>query len=132
KIAFVNQHARLGVIEDGGELGGSEPHVKRHDDGADERDAEVAGEELVVIEAEVGDAVAGLNAHGPQAGGEPLAVFAEIRVGIPANAGDDADFLPVEIHSAIEAADRRQGYLHDWSIVSTTGVAASAQPSRGA
>ena len=77
EIGFENQDARFGMVEDGGQLDGGEPHVERHHDGARQRDAEVAFQQLVVVEAEIGDAVAGLDALGEQSGGEPFAALAE-------------------------------------------------------
>ena len=64
EIGLVDQDARFGVVEDAGQFGGGEAHVERHDDGADEGRGEIAFQQLVGIEAEVGDAVAGKDALG--------------------------------------------------------------------
>ena len=80
--------------------------------------AVVAFEQLVVIEAEIRDAVAGLDPGGEEAGGEALAALAEFGVGEAAVAGDHAGLLAVKIHGAIEAADRGQGHVHDLESIS--------------
>ncbi len=112
EIGFVDQHARLGMVQNGGEFERREPNIERHDDGAGQRNAEVAFQKLVVVEAEVGDAVARLDARGEQAGRQPLAAFAEFGIGEAAGAADDAGLFAVEIDGAIEAADRRQRHVH--------------------
>ncbi len=123
EIGLVDEDAGFGVIQDTGKLGGGQAHVQRHDDGARERDAIVSFEELMVIEAEVGDAVAGLDAGGEESRGEAFAAFAELGVSESVVAGNDGSLPGVEVDTAVEAADRRQGNVHDFWIVQRGGAA---------
>ena len=67
KLAFENQHAGAGVIKNGGQLGGLQAHVERHRDGSNQRRPVIAFQKLMIVEAEIGDAVAGADALGKQA-----------------------------------------------------------------
>ena len=58
-----------------------ETHVERHDDGAGLNHSVVALEELVVVEAEEGDAVSLLDAGAGEGGGESLAPLTELGIG---------------------------------------------------
>ena len=58
KLAFENQHRGVGVTENGGQLGGLQPHIERHRDGPNQRGAVVAFQKLMIVEAEIGDTVA--------------------------------------------------------------------------
>ena len=69
-----------------------EPHVERHHHGVGLGHAEVAFEQLVGVEAEVADAVAGLDAAAGQGGGQPLAALAELGVSEPLRSADDRLF----------------------------------------
>ena len=117
EVGFVDEDAGLGVIQDTGELGWGKAHVQRHDDAAGEGDAVVSLEELVVVEAEIGDTIAGLDARGEQSRSEAFAAFAEFGVGVAVLAGNDGSLPGVEVDTAVEAADRRQGNVHDFWIV---------------
>ena len=81
KIALENQHAGAGVIENGGQFGGLQSDVERHGDGANQRRAVIAFKKLMVVEAEIGDAVAGADAFGKQPGGQTFATLSELGVG---------------------------------------------------
>src|SRR3954466_10084555 len=118
EVGFVEEDARLGVVQDGGELGRGEPHVDRHRDRAGEEGGVIAFEELVVIEAEVRDAVAGLDAERLEPEGEALAPFAELGVGEAEVAGDDGGLPRVEVDAAIEAANRAQWHAHALRVYS--------------
>ena len=118
EIGLVDEDARFGVVQDIGQFRGGEAHVERHDDGADERGGEIAFEQLVGIEAEVGDAVAGKDALGEQAEGEAFDAFAEFGVGEAAVSADDAGLLSVEVYCAVEGSHWRQWHVHVLEIVS--------------
>ena len=62
EFTLKDEHAGAGMIENGGQLGGLQPHVERHRDGSHQRRPVVAFQELMIVEAEIGDAVAGPNA----------------------------------------------------------------------
>ena len=117
EIGLVDQHARFGVVEDAGQFRGGEAHVERHDHGADERRGVIAFQQLVGIEAEVSDAVAGGDALGEQSEGGAFDAFAEFGVGEAAVAGDDADLLRVEVHGTVERSNGCEGQVHDFAIV---------------
>ena len=80
EIGFVDHDAGLGVIEDRGEFGGREAHIERHRDGAGKQRPVVAFEQLVVVEAEIGDAVGGPDPERDEAGGQAFAALAELGV----------------------------------------------------
>ena len=81
KIALEHQHAGAGMIENGGEFGGLQSDIKRHGDGANQGRAVITLKQLMVVEAEISDAVAGANAFGKQPGGQTFATLSELVVG---------------------------------------------------
>ena len=81
KIALEHQHAGAGVIENGGEFGGLQSDVERHGDGANQRRSVITFKKLMVVEAEISDAVAGADAFGKQPGGQTFATLSELGVG---------------------------------------------------
>ena len=111
------------MLQNGCEFGGLQPHVERHDDGVHQRHAVIAFEELAGVEAEIGHAVAAADTLGDEAGREPFASFAELRIGIPAIAGDDANLAAVQVHAAIQAPHRCQRYVHSPSPESAGAAA---------
>jgi hypothetical protein len=94
------------VIENGDELGRLKAHVQGHHHGTNQRRAIVAFEQLIVIEAEKGDAITAGNTFAEQSRRETFATFAELGVGVTARTRDHADFVAVEIDASIEASDR--------------------------
>ena len=101
EVALVNQDARLGVVEDAGEFRRGQPHIERHYDGARQQDAEIAFQKLVIIEAQVGDAIAGLHSEGEESGRQALAALAEFPIGEAVRAAHHSDFGAIEIDSSI-------------------------------
>src|SRR6185369_715220 len=87
-------------------------NVERHRDGPYERRSVIAFEKLMIVEAEIGDAVAGADSLGKQAGGETFATFSELGVGERAGAGDDSSFFSVKVNSTIQAPDGCEGHVH--------------------
>ena len=83
-----------------------------------ERRGEIAFEQLVGIEAEVGDAVAGEDAFGEQSEGEAFDAFAEFGVGEAAVPADHAGLLSVEVYCAVERSNWRKRHVHVLEIVS--------------
>jgi hypothetical protein len=87
--------------ENYGKLRWLKAHVERHRDGSNERRAVVTFEKLMVVEAEVGDTVAGADALRKQPGGETFATLSELGVGERTEAGDNSSFFSVKIDGAI-------------------------------
>ena len=83
------------MLDDAGEFDGGEPDIDGHHDGPGQQNAEVAFEELMIVEAEVRHPVAGLDAQGQQAGREAFAALAELPVCETAGAVDYPDFVAV-------------------------------------
>src|SRR5260370_34158248 len=100
------------MIEDGAQLRWLKAHVEWHHDGADQRRAIVAFEELMIVKTEKRHAVAALDAFRQKAGRQTLASFPVLRVGKPARAGHNSYLVTIEIHSAVEAADWFQRQPH--------------------
>ena len=69
EVGFVEDDARAGVVEDAREFARGEADVEGHDDAAGHDDAVIAFEEEMGVEAEVGDAVADLEAEGEKRAG---------------------------------------------------------------
>ena len=82
------------------------------------RRAEVAFEQLVRVEAEERDAIAGYDSFGKQTEGEPLDALAELGVGEASFPADHAGLPAEKINSPIERPNWRQRYVHDLAIVS--------------
>ena len=122
EFAFENQHAGVGMPENYGKLRWLKAHVERHRDGSNERRAVVAFEKLVVVEAEIGDAVAGADAVGKQPGCETFATLSELGVGERTGAGDDSSFFSVKIDGAIQAPDGCEGHVHGQPGKTSAGV----------
>ena len=87
--------------QDAGQLGGREPYVQRHHDGPCHHHTVVAFEQLVSIETQVRDAVAGLDALRFEAGRQPLAAFAELAIRKTLLARDHSLFLSEQVHSPV-------------------------------
>ena len=122
EIGFIDEDARFGVVKDAGQFRCGEAHVERHDGGADERGGEIAFEQLVGIETEVGDAVAGKDAFGEQSEGEAFDAFAEFGIRKAALAADNAGLLSVEVYCAVERSHWRKRHVHVLEIVSGEGA----------
>jgi hypothetical protein len=67
--------------ENYGKLRCLKAHIQRHRDGPDQRGAVVTFEKLMIVEAEIGDAVTRADAMEKQPGGETFATFSELGVG---------------------------------------------------
>ena len=105
EIVFKGQDAGAGVIQNGDEFGRRQAHIQRHHNGLGLHDAVVALQQLVVVEAEVGDAVAGLNTGGGERGGQAAYPLAELTVSELAGAANNAEPVTEEVHGAVQAAD---------------------------
>ena len=112
EFALEHQHAGAGMIENGGKLGGLQAHVERHRDGSNQRRPVIAFQKLMIVEAEIGDAVAGADALGKQPGGKTFATLSELGVGERAGAGDDACLFSVKINGAVQAPDGCKRHVH--------------------
>ncbi len=62
EVIFKQQHARAGMIQDVFQLQRRQPDVQRHHDGARQHHSVIAFQQLMRVEAEIGDAVAALDA----------------------------------------------------------------------
>ena len=62
EIVFKQQHPRAGMIQDIGELQLGQADVERHHDSARLHHAVIAFQQLMIVEAQVGDAIAVLDA----------------------------------------------------------------------
>ena len=130
KIIFEQQQACFRMVEDGDQLRLRQAHVQRHDDAARLDHAEIAFEELMVIEAEISDALAGPQSLRFQRRSQPLGARAELGIGETARTADDTDFLSVQIHRPMHASNRRQRHDHERSRLSFQLTAYSFQRSR--
>ena len=105
--------AGLGVIEDAGQFERSEPHVERHHDGARQRNTEITLQKLVIVEAQIGDAVTRADALGEQPESQALRALSEFRVGEAPLPRHHAGLFSEKIDPAVQAPDRRQRHRHD-------------------
>jgi len=78
KLAFEDQHSGAGVTKNGGQLGGLQAHVERHRDGSNQRRPVIAFQKLMVVEAEIGNAVTGADTLRKQAGSKAFAALSRI------------------------------------------------------
>jgi hypothetical protein len=69
------------VIENGSQFCGLQTDVQRHGDGSNQRRSVIAFQKLMVVEAEIGNAVAGADTFGKEPGSEAFATFSELGVG---------------------------------------------------
>ena len=118
EVGLINHHAGFGVIEDARQLHGGEAHVERHGDGADERCSEVAFQQLMGIEAQIGHAIAGEDSLGEQSEGHAFDTFAELGVGEAPVTRDHAGLFPKEVYCAVERSNWCKGHVHVLEIVS--------------
>src|SRR6266436_604126 len=81
KFAFEHQHASACVIENGNEFGGLQAHVERHGNGPNQGRSVIAFQQLMIVEAEIGDPVTRASALGKKAGSQAFAAFSELSVG---------------------------------------------------
>ncbi len=72
----------------------------------------IAFKKLMVVEAEIGDAIAGADAFGKKSGGETFAPLSELGVGERTGARDYACLFSVEINRPVQAADGGKGNVH--------------------
>ncbi len=93
----------------------SQANIQRHHDGARLYDTEVSFQELVIVEAEIGDPLAGLDPLGDESRGQPFATRAKLAVGEPALSAHHSDLVPIQIHRPMHASNRRQRYDHELS-----------------
>src|SRR5437867_5694666 len=92
------------MLQDSRKLRFGKPHVERHYDPASLHNSVVAFEQLMGVEAQIGDAVALPDAEPHQRRGQPLATFAELRVGELLIAADDADLGAEHANSPVKTA----------------------------
>ena len=85
------QERRVGVLQDGGELGLAEPPVQRHRHRSDLGDREQQLHDLGGGAVEVCDTRAGPDARGEQALGQAIGALVELREGQRARAVPDRD-----------------------------------------
>lgn len=95
EIVLEQQNPRLGMIQDRNQLRRRQADIQRHHHGAGLNDTEVALQELMIIEAEIGDPLAGLDTLGDESGGQPFATCAKLGVGEPALSAYHSDLVPV-------------------------------------
>src|SRR5213078_3438988 len=93
-------------------------------------DAVIAFEQLVVVEAEIGDALARLEAFRFECRGQALAALAELGISEAAGSTHHSGFASIQIYCAVHAADRRERDDHEFCIVPNKRQAAGA-PSAG-
>src|SRR5580658_4916496 len=74
------------------------------------------------IEAEIGDAVAGLDAVFAKRASQALAPLAELAIGKLACSRDDPDFVREQIHGAVETPDGCQRDKHGGIVLLTASV----------
>ena len=112
EVVLEDNHDRARMTKNRGQLRFGKADVERHQDRARLDHAEVAFEQLVVVVAEVGHAIARRDAELLQAGREPLRALSELGVGELPVPGDDADSGSVQIHGAMQAAKGRERNEH--------------------
>src|SRR5262249_39462192 len=112
KIRFVDYDARLGMFEDGGQFERREPHIQRHHDRMGQRDAEIALQKLMGVEPQDSAPAPRLPAGCLEPRRQPFTALTKLRVREALVAGYDTYLTAVEIHAAIQAADRGQRYMH--------------------
>ena len=93
EVVFKQQHPRAGVVQNIGQLEGRQAHVQGHHDGARLDDTVISLQKLVIIEAKIRDAIAGLDSLLGERGGEALAALSELGIGILARAAHHADLF---------------------------------------
>src|SRR5437868_5023719 len=115
EIIFEHQKARLGMIEDSNQLRRSEADIQGHHYAARLNDAEVAFQELVVIEAEIGDSLAWLYPFGDERRGQPFTPLAKLAIGESALSAYHSNLVRIQIDGPVHASNGRQRYDHELS-----------------
>ena len=112
EIILEQQHARARMVQDISKFDRRQPDIERHHDGVGQHHSVITFEQLVGVEAEIGDAVTRLDAVLPKRAGQALAAFAEFAIGKLASPADDSDFVRKQIHGAVKTPDGRQRNEH--------------------
>src|SRR5438045_66010 len=74
--------------------------------------AVITFQKLIVVEAQVGNAIAGTNAGADESGCKPLRSFAETAISELLIAGNDADLFGKQLNSAVQKTNWREWDEH--------------------